>query len=187
MKQFVNSFWLIERFIRLHIRLCRALHFRGGLAGRAVAAVFDRLLLILYGIDLASASIDAPLLSISHPSGVLLGGNGVVSRGRVAIMSGVKLVARAPDDPEYLRLHAERRVFAFGDNVVIGANSVVIGPVEICDNVVISAMSLVNRPITEPGLYAGCPVRKVRAAVNDAWVAHLPPPVPEEDGPARNG
>ncbi len=36
-------------------------------------------------------------------------------------MSGVKLVGRSPSDPEFLRAHRERRVFAFGDNVVIGA------------------------------------------------------------------
>jgi serine acetyltransferase len=57
--------------------------------------------------------------------------------------------------------------------VVIGANSVVIGPVDICDNVVVGAMSLVNRSITEPGVYVGVPVRKVKDTPDDIWVAHL--------------
>lgn len=97
-KRAVLAVWMIERAIRLHIRVSRA-------------------------------------LSISHPGGILLGGNGIISPGRVAVMAGVKLVGRSPDDPEYLRRHAERRVFVFGDNVVIGANSVVIVPADICDNV----------------------------------------------------
>ncbi len=185
MKALLNKFWLIERFVRLHIRICRALHFQGGMAGRGLAAILDRLLLMLYAIDLRSFAIDAPLLSIAHPTGVLLGGNGIVGRGRLAIMSGVKLVARKPNDPEYLQRHAERRVFVFGDNVVIGANSVVIGPIDICDNVVIAAMSLVNRSITEPGLYAGIPARRIRTEVDDEWVAHLPAPGTDVLGVSR--
>jgi serine acetyltransferase len=172
-KRAVLAVWMIERAIRLHIRVSRALYFRVPLLGRALSVVLDRLLLVVYGIDLMSASIDVRALSISHPGGILLGGNGIVSRGRVAVMAGVKFVGRSPDDPEYLRRHAERRVFIFGDNVVIGANSVVIGPVDICDNVVVGAMSLVNRSITEPGVYVGVPVRKVKDTPDDIWVAHL--------------
>lgn len=176
LKDAVLAFWMIERFIRLHIRGSRSLH-RLGAAGRGLSAIADRILLLLYGIDLHAPSIDAPQLSISHPSGILLGGNGIVATGRVAIMSGVKLVGRNPDDPAYLERHAQKNVFRFGDNVVIGANSVLVGPLDICDNVVIAAMSLVNRSIEEPGIYAGCPVRKVRDAAGDEWVRHLPKPL----------
>nr|HQU73633.1 N-acetyltransferase [Calditrichia bacterium] len=35
-------------------------------------------------------------------------------------------------------------------------------PVRICDNVVIGAGSVVTRDITEPGIYAGNPARKIR-------------------------
>ncbi len=184
-KQGVLAFWMIERFIRLHIGICRWLHFRLGLPGRALAAILDRVLLFLYGIDLHSASIEVGKLSISHPAGILLGGNGLKSSGRVAIMSGVKLVARSPNDPEYLRRHALREVFVFGDNVVIGANSVVVGPVDICDNVVIAALSLVNRSITEPGVYAGSPVKQVRDAVSDEWVSHLATAHQQDKRPER--
>jgi len=141
--------------------------------GRHLSMVLDRALLCTHGIDLASHSIDVHVLSISHPGGILLGGNGIVSRGRVVVMAGVKFVGRSPTDPEYIARHRERRVFVLGDNVVIGANSVVIGPVEICDNVLIGAMSLVNKSIGEPGVYVGVPVRKLSAEVSEEWVAHL--------------
>jgi serine acetyltransferase len=172
-KRALLGLWLVERYIRVHVRTARWIARRVPVLGRCASRVLDRLLLVAYGIDLHSESIDVRALSISHPVGILLGGNGVVSPGRVAIMAGVKLVGRSPSDPEYLRRHAQQRVFVFGDNVVIGANSVIVGPVEICDNVIIGAMSLVNRSIDEPGVYAGVPVRKLRSEVSDEWVAHL--------------
>jgi serine acetyltransferase len=172
-KRAILGWWMIESLIRRHIALSRFLYFRVPLVGRALSLALDRVLLVSYGIDLMSASIDVRTLSISHPGGILLGGNGIVSAGRVAIMAGVKFVGRSPSDPEYLRRHRERRVFCLGDNVVIGANSVIVGPVDICDNVIIGALSLVNKSITEPGVYVGIPVQKLRDAVSDEWVAHL--------------
>jgi serine acetyltransferase len=173
MKGLILGYWLIERFIRRHIAISRFLYFRVPLMGRGLSLLLDRTLLVWYGIDLMSSSIDVKALSIAHPCGILLGGNGIVSSGRVAIMAGAKFIGRTPADAEYLRRHRERRVFCLGDNVVIGANSVIVGPVDICDNVVIGALSLVNKSITEPGLYVGIPARKVRDSVSDEWVSHL--------------
>jgi len=173
MKRMILGCWLIDRFIRRHIAVSRFLYYRVPLIGRGLSHVLDRTLLIWYGIDLMSSSIDVKALSISHPCGILLGGNGIVSSGRVAVMAGVKFVGRSPSDPEYVRRHGERRVFCLGDNVVIGSNSVIVGPVDICDNVMIGALSLVNKSISEPGLYVGIPARKVRSTASDEWVAHL--------------
>ena len=173
MTAWLLNFWMIDRFIRMHIRIWKRVY-RIPVLGAPLSLIADRVLLILLGVDLRSESIDVKALSISHPVGVLLGGNGVYSPGRVAIMAGVKFVGRSPRDPEYLARHRQRRVFVLGDNVVIGSNSVVIGPIDICDNVIISSMSLVNRSITEPGLYGGVPARKLRDAVpDDEWLVHL--------------
>ena len=49
-----------------------------------------------------------------------------------------------------------------GNHVSIGTNATVL-PVRICDRVVIGAGSVVTRDITEPGIYAGNPVRKLRS------------------------
>lgn len=174
MKQLLLRLWSVEAHIRAHISFARFLHTRVPLIGPIAAMILDRLLLIIYGVDVTSASIRVRQLSISHPGGVLLGGNGIVSDGRVAIMAGVQFVGRSPDDPEYIRRHAQRRVFCLGDNVVIGTGSVLIGPLDICDNVIIGAMTLVNRSITEPGIYVGVPARRLEGAkVTNAWVAHL--------------
>ena len=48
-----------------------------------------------------------------------------------------------------------------GNRVSIGSNATLL-PVEICDDVVIGAGSVVTRSITEPGIYAGNPARLLR-------------------------
>lgn len=173
MKRFLLDLWLVEGHIRTHIAVTRWLHRRIPVLGKVLSMLMDRALLSLYGIDMKGASVNVAALSIAHPVGVLLGGNGIVSPGRVAVMAGVKFVARSPSNEQYLRRQKEQRVFELGDNVVIGTNSVVIGPVRICDNVIIGAISLVNKDITEPGVYVGTPVRKISDVVTDEWVNHF--------------
>ena len=48
-----------------------------------------------------------------------------------------------------------------GNKVSIGSNSTIL-PVSICDEVVIGAGSVVTKDITEPGVYAGNPARKMK-------------------------
>ena len=47
-----------------------------------------------------------------------------------------------------------------GDNVSIGSNASIL-PVDICNNVVIGAGTVVTKNIDEPGTYAGNPARKI--------------------------
>ena len=48
-----------------------------------------------------------------------------------------------------------------GDGVSIGSNSTIL-PVDICQNVVISAGSVVTKDIANPGVYAGNPAKLLR-------------------------
>jgi len=48
-----------------------------------------------------------------------------------------------------------------GNNVSIGSNASIL-PIDICDNVVIGAGSVVTKNINEPGVYAGNPAKKIR-------------------------
>jgi acetyltransferase-like isoleucine patch superfamily enzyme len=48
-----------------------------------------------------------------------------------------------------------------GNNVSIGSNATIL-PVNICDNVVIGAGSVVTKDIIRPGIYAGNPARFIR-------------------------
>ena len=46
-----------------------------------------------------------------------------------------------------------------GDNVSIGSNTTIL-PVEICNDVIIGAGSVITKSINEPGIYAGNPLKK---------------------------
>lgn len=48
-----------------------------------------------------------------------------------------------------------------GNHVSIGSNATIL-PVEICDHVVIGAGAVVTKNITEPGIYAGNPAKKLK-------------------------
>ena len=48
-----------------------------------------------------------------------------------------------------------------GNKVAIGSNATIL-PVEICDNVVIGAGSVVTKNITKAGVYAGNPAKKIK-------------------------
>lgn len=163
----------IEWQIIKHIKISRFFYYKIPFLGKFISASLDRFLFIVYGIELMSFSININKLSITHPGGILLGGNGVFSAGRVVIMSGVKFGGKSPNDKLYLQKHKEQRVFELGDNVVIATSSTILGPVTICDNVLIASMSLVNKSITEPGIYAGIPAKKISDEISYEWISHL--------------
>lgn len=49
-----------------------------------------------------------------------------------------------------------------GNHVSIGSNATIL-PVNVVDNVVIGAGAVVTKDITEPGIYAGNPARKIKS------------------------
>jgi acetyltransferase-like isoleucine patch superfamily enzyme len=53
-----------------------------------------------------------------------------------------------------------------GNNVSIGSNCTIL-PVNICDNVVIGAGSVVTKDINEVGIYAGNPALKIRELIKN--------------------
>ena len=50
---------------------------------------------------------------------------------------------------------------SIGNNVSIGSNATIL-PVRICDGAVIGAGAVVTKDITEKGVYAGNPARKLK-------------------------
>ena len=51
---------------------------------------------------------------------------------------------------------------SIGANTYIGANSIIGPNIQIGANIVVGANSFVNKNLTEPGIYVGTPVRKIR-------------------------
>lgn len=53
---------------------------------------------------------------------------------------------------------------SLGENVFIGSNSTIKQGTKICNDVIIGAQSYVNKDITEPGIYVGVPIKKIKYA-----------------------
>lgn len=56
----------------------------------------------------------------------------------------------------------DRRAVVIGSHVVIGSGSTILPGVTVVDGVSVGAMSLLDRPIDSPGVYAGVPARFLR-------------------------
>ena len=59
------------------------------------------------------------------------------------------------------RVQSRWKSTRLGNHVSVGSNATIL-PVDICDRVVIGAGAVVTSDITEPGIYAGNPARKIR-------------------------
>jgi len=86
---------------------------------------------------------------------VTIGDDCFISHGAMFINDVFKTGGPAWGKPE---LWKPTRI---GNRVSIGTNATIL-PVEICDDVVVGAGSVVTKDITEPGIYAGNPARLIR-------------------------
>lgn len=168
-KKLLLMLWKIDSQIRIHIAIAKFFYNKVPIIGRPIGLIMDRWLFIVYGIYLYSFSVNVKYLTIVQPNGVNIAGHGLYSPGRVSILHGVRMTVRKPGEEKYVELYKKNRVFDFGDNVVIGVGTIVVGPIKICDNVMVGAGSLVLKDITEPGVYVGNPLRKVKDTASDIW------------------
>jgi acetyltransferase-like isoleucine patch superfamily enzyme len=102
----------------------------------------------------------------------LIDGSGGLTIGdNVTFASGVHIYTHdssdfrarnLPKDPEN-GTHIKRAPVCIGNNVQIGANSVVLPGVRIGNNVIIGALSLVNKDIPDNTVAVGSPVRLLKS------------------------
>lgn len=156
MKQFLRFFYVTTVQIGALIKFSKALR-RIPVIGKLLSVMTDNLMLTLYGIELTSASLDVANLLIGHSTGVVLGGNGIRCTGTLHISSGVVFARRysAPGsvEPEHF--------FDIDGDLVVGANSVLLGPLKIKGPTTIGALTLVADDIEVAGVYVGTPVRRL--------------------------
>lgn len=123
--------------------------------GKTLSTLIDSFIRFAYGTDLTSTSLDIKNLVVGHPVGVVLGGNGIKSDGLLHVSSGVVFAQK------YKNARYRQPFFEFHGDVIIGANTVLVGPLKIIGPTYIGALSLVDKDIIEPGTYIGSPVKKV--------------------------
>lgn len=101
----------------------------------------------------------------------LSGGDGIVLEDFSGLSHGVKLYSRTDDysgefltnptvPAEYLGVIAGK--ITLGRHVIVGANTVVLPGVAIGEGCAVGAQSLVKSNLNAWGVYAGCPVRRIR-------------------------
>ncbi len=84
---------------------------------------------------------------------VTIGNNCFIGHGVMFINDSMRIGPANGDRSKWKRT-------VVGNNVSIGSNATIL-PVEICNNVVIGAGSVVTKNIIEAGTYAGNPARKI--------------------------
>ena len=77
----------------------------------------------------------------------------------VTLASDVKLLAHDASTAKIDGVHTKVGIVSIGDNVFIGANTVVLCNVRIGDNVVVGANSVVTKDLPSNGIYAGNPAK----------------------------
>jgi len=146
-KNSLNSWWRIKNPLRvvanfIIIYACRRL------PSLRVKNVFYRLTGMKVGSDVAFG-LDA-VVDVFYPELIEIRDNAIVGYG-------VTILAH-----EFLQDEVRVGRVVVGKNAVIGANTTILPGVEIGDNAVVSAASLVNRDIPPNVLAGGVPARKLR-------------------------
>ena len=95
---------------------------------------------------------------INGCGGVNIGDNTRIGTQSIIIASNHKF-----DDPDILvKDQITKQGVSLGENIWLGARVTVLDGVEIPDNSVIGACSLVSKTLAEPGIYVGIPARKIK-------------------------
>jgi serine O-acetyltransferase len=109
---------------------------------------------IIFGIEISPRCAIGPGIFFPHTSGTVIGASKIGSY--VTIFQGVTLGARQIDMSYDLSLRPE-----LGDYVVVGAGAKVLGGICLGDNVKVGANSVLLRSVSANAIVAGIPAREV--------------------------
>ncbi len=130
------------------VRLLCALHARGY---SVPARVVRQIGCIVTGAEVSPGCEIGPGLVLRHPSGVVIGGKAILG-ARCTIMQGVTIGTAHVDS-------ADDTYPVLGDDVVLGAGSVLLGAIRIGDSVEVGAGAVVTRDVPPHHLAVGVPAR----------------------------
>jgi len=143
------------RFLPIALCRCSRSAFLNGLP--ALAHLLSYLNQIVFGIEISPRCVIGPGIFFPHTSGTVVGASKI---GRdVTIFQGVTLGARQMDMNYDLSLRPE-----LGDFVVVGAGAKVLGGITLGDNVTVGANSVLLRSVPANATVAGVPAREVQTS-----------------------
>lgn len=146
----ISGFFLIAGF-RLAI-LYRIAHYFRSKNHRILAAIFTRLIRLSSPVDIEVAAVIGGGIIFAHPLCIVIGGKVKIGKN-CKIMQGVSLggsLGKSKPNGQSQPI--------IGNNVFIGAGAKVIGPVTIGDNVIIGANSVVTKDIPSNSKAYGMPI-----------------------------
>jgi serine O-acetyltransferase len=129
-----------------------------------IPALCGYLNLLLFGLEVPARCEIGPGIFFPHPSGTVVGACRIGSN--VTIFQGVTLGARELDMRFDPHLRPE-----IGDNVTIGAGAKVLGGIRVQDDAIIGANAVVVHPVEKGGTVVGIPavpIGRRRAAANQS-------------------
>jgi serine O-acetyltransferase len=119
-----------------------------------LAHVLSYLNQIMFGIEISPRCAIGPGIFFPHTSGTVIGAS-KIGKGAI-VFQGVTLGARQIDMNYDLSLRPE-----LGDYVVVGAGAKVLGGISLGDNVKVGANSVLLRSVPANATVAGIPAREV--------------------------
>lgn len=118
---------------------------------KLVARFLSALVRLLTGIEIHPAAIIGDFCFIDHGAGVVIGETAIIG-DRVTLYQGVTLGG--------MTLNKGKRHPTLGNDVVVGAGAVVLGPITIGDRVRIGANAVVLKDVTADAVMVGIPARE---------------------------
>lgn len=114
-----------------------------------------RRLVFNYGCYISHSAKIGVGIQFPHPNGIIIGGSTVIGKNCI-IYQQVTFGGKVVGD-------AQRGNYpTLGDNVTVFAGSKVIGDITIGDNVIIGANSVVNRNVPSNSIIAGVPAKALK-------------------------
>lgn len=105
-------------------------------------------------LEIAYTADIGPGISVLHPSmGVVISGFAMI--GKNLTLTGGNVIGGRPE------VRNGGAKFMLGDNVNLGANAVILGPVVLGDNITIGALAMVNRDFGSECTLVGVPAKNM--------------------------